>query len=87
MIHQEIPVVLEKIRTEAKLYTYFWENSKELYDGRRRPVVIICPGGAYRMTSDREAESLAIKFMEMGCHAAVLRYSVAPQKLWPKVFL
>lgn len=87
MIHQEIPVVVNGVRTGAKLYTYFWENSKELYDGRKRDVILICPGGAYRMTSDREAESLAIKFMEMGCHAAVLRYSVVPKKLWPKVFL
>ena len=30
------------------------------------------------MTSDREAEGIALKFMAMGYHAAVLRYSVKP---------
>ena len=30
------------------------------------------------MTSDREAEAIAIRFMSMGYHTAVLRYSVAP---------
>ena len=30
------------------------------------------------MTSDREAEAVAVKFMSMGYHTVVLRYSVAP---------
>ncbi len=63
---------------EAFLQTYFWEESKELYPGQKRPVVLICPGGAYAMTSDREAEAIALRFMSMGYHAAVLRYSVYP---------
>lgn len=63
---------------EAYLQTYFWEESKELYPGQIRPVILICPGGAYRMTSDREAEAIALRFMSMGYHTAVLRYSVAP---------
>ena len=63
---------------EAWMTTYFWEESKELYPGQVRPVILICPGGAYRMTSDREAEAIAIRFMSMGYHTAVLRYSVAP---------
>ena len=33
------------------------------------------------MTSDREAEALAVRFMAMGYHAAILRYSVAPARL------
>ncbi len=63
---------------EAYMQTYFWDESKELYPGQKRPAVLICPGGAYRMTSDREAEAIAVRFMGMGYHAAVLRYSVAP---------
>ena len=74
---------------EAFLQTYFWEESKELYPGQKRPVVLICPGGAYAMTSDREAEAIALRFMSMGYHAAVLRYSVYPavfphSKMLPK---
>lgn len=78
MIHELIPIQLEGSLQDAKLYTYLWNNSCELNDGLRRPLVIICPGGAYALTSDREAEALALKFMVMGYHAAVLRYSVAP---------
>ena len=40
--------------------------------------MLICPGGAYTVTSDREAEPLALQFLAMGYHAAVLRYSVVP---------
>ena len=42
--------------------------------------MVICPGGAYGMTSDREAEAIAVRFMGMGYHTVVLRYSVAPAR-------
>ena len=45
---------------------------------RRRPAVIICPGGGYGHLSDREAEPVATQFLAMGCHAFVLHYSIAP---------
>ena len=45
-----------------------------------RPMVIIVPGGAYAFCSDREAEAVALKFLAEGIHAAVLRYSVAPNR-------
>lgn len=64
----------------AYMLTHFWEESRELYPGQKRPVILICPGGAYRMTSDREAEAIAIRFMSMGYHTAVLRYSVSPAR-------
>nr|WP_317283495.1 alpha/beta hydrolase [uncultured Sellimonas sp.] len=87
MIHEMIPVTIKGKDTGAKLYTYFWSNSKELYDGRKRPCILICPGGGYEMTSDREAEGVAIRFMEMGYHAAVLRYSTTPDDVFPDAFL
>ena len=65
---------------EAYIETYFWQESEELYPGQRRPAIVICPGGAYGMTSDREAEGIAIRFMSMGYHTVVLRYSVAPAR-------
>lgn len=75
MIHEKVIIDPE---TGAYMKTCFWEESKELYPGQVRPVILICPGGAYRMTSDREAEAVALRFMSMGYHTAVLRYSVAP---------
>lgn len=40
------------------------------------PAVIICPGGGYRMVSDREAEPIALAFMAHGYHAMVVNYPV-----------
>ncbi len=65
---------------QAPLHLYLWDNSPELDDGLRRPLVLLCPGGGYAMTSDREAEGMAFRFLAMGVHAAVLRYSVAPAR-------
>lgn len=45
---------------------------------RKRPAVVICPGGAYSRVSDREGEPVAMQFLSMGCHVFILRYSVAP---------
>ena len=39
------------------------------------------------MTSDREGEGLAVRFMEMGYHAAILRYSTVPEAVFPDAFL
>lgn len=47
---------------------------------KKRPVVIVVPGGRYEWKSDREAEPIALRFMAMGCHAAVLDYSVSPNR-------
>ena len=47
---------------------------------KSRPMVLICPGGGYGGVSQRESEPLALPFLAMGCHAAVLTYSVAPHR-------
>ncbi len=49
----------------------------------KRPAVVILPGGAYAMCSDREAEVVAYPYLAAGFHAFVLRYSVAEHKTWP----
>lgn len=69
MINERI-VIEEKTKdyNEAWIETYFWQESEELYPGQKRPVIVICPGGAYGMTSDREAEAIAVRFMGMGYH-------------------
>lgn len=79
MIHEIIPIQEKGSEKYARMCTYFWEYSEDIPIGDR-PVVLICPGGAYYATSDREAEAIALKIMDMGFHAAVLRYSVAPAK-------
>lgn len=69
------------IRTEgslgAKLYTYI-QDASEVMMLKNRPLILICPGGGYNHVSDREGEPLAVRFLAMGYHVAVLRYSVTP---------
>jgi acetyl esterase/lipase len=52
-----------------------------ILDGtRKRGAVLICPGGGYGCTSEREAEPIALQFNAAGFHAFVLYYSVAPRR-------
>ena len=62
---------------DARLCTYILDDSDSIAI-EKRPMMLICPGGGYEHTSDREAEPLAMHFLSIGYHVAVLRYSVAP---------
>lgn len=63
----------------ARFTTYFLEVSPEIPFGPR-PTVVVCPGGGYQMTSDREAEPIALAYNAVGINAVVVRYSVAPAR-------
>ncbi|MDF2543725.1 MAG: acetyl esterase family enzyme [Herbinix sp.] len=70
-----------KIQAEqftATLTTYLLDNSREIDIERKRPLIIICPGGGYRFVSDRESEAVAIQMNAMGFHACILNYSIHP---------
>lgn len=86
MIYRELEIKIDGYEGEGKLVTYFLDNSPEMRPEQKRSLVLICPGGGYSMTSDREAEPLAMRFLAMGYHAAVLRYSVAPVR-YPSALL
>lgn len=64
---------------EAAAYTYILDSGSEHPD-RLRPLVVVCPGGGYQMTADREAEPIAMQLNAMGMHVLLLRYSVAPAR-------
>ena len=68
-------IQLYENRPDVNLTAYVWSDSPSLQNGRSRPAVLICPGGAYLMCADREAEPVALRFAAMGYHAFVLRYS------------
>lgn len=61
----------EKLTTslsqDATLTGYVMDNSLEIDSQRLRPAVIVCPGGGYRFTSDKEAEPIALKMNSFGC--------------------
>ncbi len=79
MIHN---IVKDAIRVPGTLEdTYLETFLLEITDSfmiQERPLILVCPGGGYHFTSDREAEIVAMQFNAMGYHTAVLRYSCKP---------
>lgn len=74
MLTSTIPLRDDSDRVNLEIYVL--KDSPEFQTGIRRPAVILCPGGGYMMTSDREAEPVALRFLARGYHVFVLRYSV-----------
>ncbi len=77
MICKEFDIHEEGSLEGAKLSVYLQEASESLLL-KERPLVLLCPGGGYSYTSDREADPLALSFLAKGYHAAILRYSCHP---------
>lgn len=77
MLTETFQIEAEGSLPKARLCTYILDGSDELLL-EEHPFILVCPGGGYEWTSDREAEPLATRFLAMGCHVAVLRYSCAP---------
>lgn len=63
------------------LQAWIWNTPTAISPaGRRRPAVLILPGGGYNHVSVREAEPVAFRFMARGYGAFVLNYSVCPSR-------
>ena len=71
------------LTSDARLVCYIPDNSEEIEPHRKRRAIIICPGGSYAKTSDREAEPIALELLSMDCAVCILRYSCAPRR-FPK---
>ncbi len=78
MRNEQIKIQVKGSAKECRLETYILGDVLDGVRNRKTPLVLICPGGAYAMTSNREAEPIALQFTSMGYQAAVLRYSCAP---------
>ena len=72
--------ILPKSYSEPTLMAYCADNTKEADIERKRPAILICPGGGYGFLSDREAEPVALRFLSLGYNTFIQRYSVAPDK-------
>ena len=62
-------------REDITLTAYLYMDAPKLLNGKKRPAVLVCPGGAYLRCSDREGEPVALRFAAMGYHAFLLHYS------------
>ncbi len=66
---------------DPTLTAYIQYNMSEMrWENKKRPTLLICPGGGYAFCSQREAEPIALAFLPFGMNAVVLDYSVAPNK-------
>ena len=60
---------------------YLPYNMTEMHrQDKKRPCMIVCPGGGYGMCSQRESEPIALHFLPQGFIVFVITYSVAPHR-------
>lgn len=62
----------------CRLICYRIETAPAVSSCRRKPGVLILPGGGYSHTSQREAEPVALRYAARGYGPFVLHYSCAP---------
>lgn len=85
MLHETIKIDIdykkigiEHDNYEATVTTYILDSYPALQGEKKRPLVIICPGGGYEHHSPREGEAIAVKMNNFGLNAIILRYSLVP---------
>lgn len=62
----------------GKLTCYTVKTPERISTCRKKPAVLILPGGAYGWNSPRETEPVALRFVAKGYAAFVLNYATAP---------
>lgn len=65
MRHETFDIKNSGSQDYAALHLYLLDDSKEI-NIHKRPMIIICPGGGYHFTSDREAEIVATAVCSYG---------------------
>jgi len=77
-LKERFPLLGEEGR-DPVLTTYLPYNLAEMNrQNQKRPAVLLCPGGGYRIVSQREAEPVALHLLPEGFNVFVLTYSVMP---------
>lgn len=87
MIHQVIDIDIDYEKfgishddTKAAITTYIKDMFPDMQKPFKRPLVVICPGGGYHHHSPREGEAVALKMLDLGYNAVILRYSIMPNE-------
>ena len=66
--------------TQGQVVGYLHSPITEMEIHREKyPCVLVCPGGAYAMVSQREADPVALRFFAAGYQVFLLTYSVGEQ--------
>lgn len=73
--------ILQNLDTAAVVTAYLPDNMSEIgQEHKKRPCLLICPGGGYEYCSQREAEPIALHFLPEGFNVFILNYSCAPHR-------
>ncbi|WP_125712100.1 alpha/beta hydrolase [Companilactobacillus kedongensis] len=65
---------LEFKNNKFEIDTYWLDPLGDYENEPKKPLAIICPGGAYKFIAGREAQPIALKFASEGIHAIVFDY-------------
>lgn len=65
----------------ARLVGYLRDETTEMPEFNVRPAMLILPGGGYQYCSRREADPIAMQFLQAGYQVFILNYTVAPVPL------
>lgn len=83
MLYEMISLPVPGGDEPARLTAYIPESFPDLGVDRRRPALIVCPGGGYQHLSNREGEPVALRFAGLGYAVFILYYSLPPLVHWP----
>lgn len=77
----------EKVFLDDKKEVYFdaylYENSEGMEHLKKRPAVVVCPGGAYYILWGPEGDPIAMEFSAEGYNTFVLHYTVKEAATFP----
>lgn len=87
MIHNTVEIKIDynklgiqHVGKPATITTYIKDIYDQVQNPFHRPLVVICPGGGYEHLSPREGEAVALKMLDLGYNAVILRYSLMPNE-------
>lgn len=83
----EIKIIQLTNDKEVTLTAYIQHPSYEMEGKKRKPAILIIPGGGYQYCSGREGEPIALAYMKAGFNAFVLHYSVKEKSVFPRPLL
>lgn len=64
-----------KLNDYATLTCYILDPEISYHVTRKRPAMVICPGGGYLTLATKEGEAIAMTYLDQGFNCFVLRYS------------